>query len=82
MLPLHIPEPGWLADPTHQTKVVGKRFVDILKQGKRYLNITKADCLCIKKYYGYLLKQNRNKSYEEMHHASFAPLKHLFDSHE
>eukprot|EP00957_Ditylum_brightwellii_P113382 8645626-Ditylum_brightwellii.AAC.1 len=20
MLPLHIPEPGWLADPTHRTK--------------------------------------------------------------
>ena len=82
MLPLHIPEPGWLADPTHRTKVVGKRFFDMLKRGKRYSNITKADCLRIKKYYGYFLKQNRNRSYEEMHHASFAPLEHLFDSHE
>eukprot|EP00957_Ditylum_brightwellii_P079233 6026072-Ditylum_brightwellii.AAC.1 len=24
LLPLHIPVPGWLADPTHQTKVVAK----------------------------------------------------------
>eukprot|EP00957_Ditylum_brightwellii_P125567 9571198-Ditylum_brightwellii.AAC.1 len=27
MLPLHIPEPKWFADPTHRTKVVGKRFL-------------------------------------------------------
>mmetsp|Transcript_37363 Transcript_37363/g.54638 ORF Transcript_37363/g.54638 Transcript_37363/m.54638 type:complete len:456 (-) Transcript_37363:846-2213(-) len=82
MLPLHIPEPKWLADPTHRTKVVGKRFFDLLKKGKKFSTITKADCLRMKKYYGYFLKQNRDKSIDEMYHTSFAPLEHLFDCHD
>eukprot|EP00957_Ditylum_brightwellii_P193385 14725197-Ditylum_brightwellii.AAC.1 len=45
LLPLYVPEPGWLVDPTHQIKVVGKRFFGILNHGKWYSNITKADCL-------------------------------------
>jgi len=81
LLPLHIPEPGWLADPTHRTKVVAKRFFEIQKKGKGYSTITKADCLHMKKYYGYFLKQNQNKTYEKMLAASNTPLEHLFDNH-
>ena len=33
-LPLDVPQPKWLADPTHQTKVVASRFFILLKQGK------------------------------------------------
>eukprot|EP00957_Ditylum_brightwellii_P168379 12817054-Ditylum_brightwellii.AAC.1 len=51
LFPLYIPEPGSLADPTHQTKVVAKRFFEMQKEGKVYSMITKADCLCMKKYY-------------------------------
>eukprot|EP00957_Ditylum_brightwellii_P022116 1668509-Ditylum_brightwellii.AAC.1 len=29
LLPLDIPEPGWLTDPTHPTKIVAKVFFDI-----------------------------------------------------
>eukprot|EP00957_Ditylum_brightwellii_P208436 15357426-Ditylum_brightwellii.AAC.1 len=45
LLPLDIPEPGWLAGPTHQTKVGAKVFFDIKDKGKKYSNIVKADCL-------------------------------------
>eukprot|EP00957_Ditylum_brightwellii_P125439 9560858-Ditylum_brightwellii.AAC.1 len=33
-LPLDVPQPKWLVDPTHQTKVVASRFFSLLKQGK------------------------------------------------
>eukprot|EP00957_Ditylum_brightwellii_P094373 7186038-Ditylum_brightwellii.AAC.1 len=45
LLPLDIPEPGCLADPTHWTKVVAKVCFDIKDKGKKYSNIVKADCL-------------------------------------
>eukprot|EP00957_Ditylum_brightwellii_P046395 3521524-Ditylum_brightwellii.AAC.1 len=32
LLPLHIPELGWLADLTHQTKVVAKQFFEMQKR--------------------------------------------------
>ena len=34
ILPLHVPEPQWLVDPNHQTKVVGKRFFEMKSKGK------------------------------------------------
>eukprot|EP00957_Ditylum_brightwellii_P000067 4892-Ditylum_brightwellii.AAC.1 len=34
LLPLDIPEPGWLTDQTRQTKVVAKVFFDIKDKGK------------------------------------------------
>ena len=36
----------------------------------------------MKKCYGYFLKQNKDKSIDEMYHASFAPLEHLFNCHD
>eukprot|EP00957_Ditylum_brightwellii_P204466 15339398-Ditylum_brightwellii.AAC.1 len=53
LLPLHIPEPEWLADLTHRTDIVAKFFFDLKNKGKKVSNITKANCLCMKKYYGY-----------------------------
>eukprot|EP00957_Ditylum_brightwellii_P038015 2875256-Ditylum_brightwellii.AAC.1 len=50
-LDLEIPQPGWLADPTHKTKVIGKQFFELLYKGKKHSNITKADFLSAKKYY-------------------------------
>jgi hypothetical protein len=60
-LPLDVPQPKWLADPTHQTKVVALQFFSLLKQGKGSSSISKADCLHLKKYWGYMLKQNRGE---------------------
>jgi hypothetical protein len=44
--------------------------------------ITKADCLRLKIYWGYMIKQNRNKQISEMMRAAKSPLEHLFDEHE
>eukprot|EP00957_Ditylum_brightwellii_P159502 12141574-Ditylum_brightwellii.AAC.1 len=41
-LPLDVPQPKWLADPTHQVKVVALRFFSLLKQGKGSSSILKA----------------------------------------
>jgi hypothetical protein len=65
-LPLDVPQPKWLADPTHQTKVVASRFFSLLKQGKGSSSISKADCLRLKKYWGYMLKQNREKNQRDV----------------
>ena len=51
-LDLEIPQPGWLADPTHRTKVVAKQFFELLHKGKNHSNITKADCLWVKNTMG------------------------------
>eukprot|EP00957_Ditylum_brightwellii_P114249 8710576-Ditylum_brightwellii.AAC.1 len=47
-LPLGVPQPKWLADPTDQTKVVALQFVSLLKQGKGPSSISKANCLRLK----------------------------------
>eukprot|EP00957_Ditylum_brightwellii_P120682 9205124-Ditylum_brightwellii.AAC.1 len=38
LTPLDIPKPEWLADPTHQTKVVAKVFFNIKAKRKKYSN--------------------------------------------
>ena len=81
-LPLHIPEPTFYADPSHRTKIVAKKFFALKTMGKTKSEITMADCLRMKKYHGYFLKQNRHKTKEEFAKAAKAPLEHLFDNHE
>eukprot|EP00957_Ditylum_brightwellii_P041051 3108948-Ditylum_brightwellii.AAC.1 len=49
-LDLEISQPGRLTDPTHRTKVVAKQFFALLHKGKKHSNITKKDCLWVKKY--------------------------------
>eukprot|EP00957_Ditylum_brightwellii_P026690 2018808-Ditylum_brightwellii.AAC.1 len=44
-LPLNVPEPKWLADPTHRTKVVAEQFFGMKTKGKNHSDITGADCL-------------------------------------
>eukprot|EP00957_Ditylum_brightwellii_P015479 1165266-Ditylum_brightwellii.AAC.1 len=47
-LSLDVPQPKWLADTTHQTKVDASRFFSLLKQGKGSSSISKDDCLHLK----------------------------------
>eukprot|EP00957_Ditylum_brightwellii_P129607 9886364-Ditylum_brightwellii.AAC.1 len=46
-LQLDVPQPKWLTDPTHQTKVVASRFFSLLEQGKGLSSISKNNCLCL-----------------------------------
>eukprot|EP00957_Ditylum_brightwellii_P170793 12999404-Ditylum_brightwellii.AAC.1 len=70
---------GWQTQLLHEG-CSKKRVFDLKNKGKKVPNINKSDCLYMKKYYGYFLKQNCGKTMEEMLHASNAPLEHLFDN--
>ena len=80
-LPLSIPEPNWLADPTHRQKVFASKFFAAANPPSLAKPVQKADAIRLKKYFGYWVKQNRDKSLEEMKKKRHAPLYHLFDDH-
>ena len=77
-LPKEIPVPKWFADPTHRAKCVAGKFFQYNKTEK---NMSKLDCLRLKKYYSYYIKSNRTKSVEEILQNIMAPIDHLFDDH-
>ena len=57
-----IPEPSFLADPSHCVKVVAKHIFSIVKESRSHrCGCTKADALQLKKDWGYMIKQNRGK---------------------
>ena len=77
-----IPEPSFLADPSHQVKVVAKQIFSIVKKIRAQLcGCTNADALQIKKEWGYTIKDNRKKI-EELIEASKVPLEHMLNNHE
>ena len=55
-----IPEPSFLADPSHRVKVVAKHIFSIVNESRaQRCGCTKADALRIKKDWGYMIKNNR-----------------------
>ena len=77
-----IPEPSWLADPSHRTKVVAKYIFALAMLPKSKSTCTKIDAIRVKKYFGYMIKTNRNSTISEIKIASLAVIEHLFDSHD
>ena len=77
-----IPEPSFLADPSHCVKVVAKHIFSIVNESRDLrCGCTKADALRLKTYWGYMIKNNREKTIEELSEASKIPLEHMFNSH-
>ena len=57
-----IPEPYFLADTYHHVKVVAKHILSIVNESRAHrYGCTKADAIRIKKYWGYMIKNNREK---------------------
>ena len=55
-----VPEPSFLADPSHRVKVVAKHILSIANESRDLqCGYTKADALRLKKYWGYMIKNNR-----------------------
>ena len=81
-LKAEIPEPEWLADPSHRTKVVAKPFFALANAPKSHSVCTKVDAIRVKKCYGYMIKNNCNKTIDEIKVASKAVIEHLFNNHE
>ena len=80
-LPDDIPEPAWLADPTHRIKVASKAIFVLAALPKKQSTCTLIDAIRFKRYYGYMLKVNRGKTLEEICEAANAVVEHLFDNH-
>ena len=74
-------EPDWLADPSHRTKVVDKPIYLLASLSKNVSSYTKVDDIRFKKYFGYMIKPNRNSSISQIMTASKAVVEHLFDNH-
>ena len=76
-----IPEPYFLAYPSHSLKVVAKHIFSIFNISRdKQCGCTKVDALRLKDDCGYMIKKNRKKI-EELSEASKAPLEHMFNSH-
>ena len=80
-LPHHIPEPKWLEDPSHRTRVVSRAIFALVSYRVGDLVCKKKDALRFKKNFGYLLKQCRNGTLENMETRAKAVLYHMFDEH-
>ena len=77
-----IPEPYFLADPSHRVKVVAKHIFSIVNKSRDLrCGCTKEDALRIKKYWVYMIKKNKEKTIEEFSESSKVPLEHMFNSH-
>ena len=81
-LPEYIPEPIFLADPTHRVKTIAKYIFQLAKMPLSESPVTKDLALQMKKYFGYFLKQQRFSTLDQIRHASKAPLHHLFNNHQ
>ena len=77
-----IPEPPFLADPSHHVKVVAKHIFSIVNESRDQRGgCTKADALRLKKYWGYMIKKNEKKTIKELSEASKIPLEHMGMQH-
>ena len=58
-----IPEPSFLADPSHRVKVVAKHIFYITNESRaQRCGCTKADSIRLKKDWGYMILNNREKN--------------------
>ena len=81
-LPKKILEPEWLADPSHRTKVIAKSIFHLANVSKNIRSCTKIDAIRFKKYVGYMLKTNHNRSISEISNISKVVIEHLFNCHD
>ena len=81
-LPTEMPEPDWLCDPSHRTKVVAKPFYALALQPQSECEATSVDAARIKKWYSYMIRDNCDKGLEELKRAAESVIEHLFNNHE
>jgi hypothetical protein len=81
-LPLNYLLPHFLADPGHRQKCVAKPIFALANASAAVSEATIVDALRIKKYWGYMIKQNRKKELEELVILSEAVVDHHFNCHD
>ena len=77
-----IPQPTFLADPSHRIKVMAKPFFLMVTKTKDPRKCKTIDALRIKKYLGCFIYKNRHLPLAEFVMRSRAPVEHLFNCHE
>ena len=80
-LPDHIPEPKWLADPSHRTRVVARAIFALVKLRMKESECKNIDAQRFKRYFAYMLKQGRDGTLEDLMFRAKAVLEHLFNDH-
>ena len=82
-LDVQIPEPSFLADPSHCIKVVANHIFYIVNDSKaQRCGCTRAYSIRLKNDLGCMIKNNREKTIEELSAASKLTLEHIFNCHE
>ena len=75
--------PSLHADPYHRVEVFYEHIFYIVNYGKsQQCGCTKSDVLRLKKFWGYMINNNRFFFPEELRHASKVPLEHMFKNHD
>ena len=77
-----IPQPDFLADPSHRIKVMAAPFFKLVKDTKNPHECKKIDAMRVKKYIGCYIYKNRNLPLDEFVRRARAPIEHLLDCHE
>ena len=81
-LPLHIPEPFFLCDPSHRIKVMVKDIFGLALASNSKSECQKIDALRLKKYLGCWIGKSKLLPFAEFKRLSKAPVEHLFATHE
>ena len=81
-LPIHVPEPTFLCDPSHRVKVMVKDIFGLALSSKTKSECEKIDALRLKKYYGCMIGKSKLLPHEKFQEAANAPVEHLFGCHE
>ena len=66
---------------SHRTKVIAKYIFALETLPKSKSTGTKIDTVRVKKYFGYMIKTNRDRTISEIKIASLVVIEHLFDYH-
>ena len=83
-LPTTIPEPKWLADPSHRIKVIMKPVFALARKPIKDSPVTMSDAKRLKLYVSAFIRTNRikpNMTKETMLKHIWCTLDHLFDDH-
>jgi hypothetical protein len=83
MLPSHIPEPSFLADPNHRRKVWTGELIEMAngKVADKH-TLTKMDATQLGKNYGYMIRTLHKLPVDKYEDAGKAVLEHHFDNHD
>ena len=69
----NVPQPQFLADPSHRVKVMSKPLFAMTTKTKDPTKLKMIDAMRMEKYIGYYITQNMSNA--------IAPVEHLFDEH-